>query len=416
MGADLDVNGNNILNAGQIDTDSLLIGGVAVAAGDVSFETTYLTASYTGDGSTVAYSLTANPQTENNVNIYVDGVYQNKDTFALSGTTVTFSEAPPLNAAIEIVYPTNTDTLNGSAASAITYNQGATGAQDRTVEAKLQELVSVKDFGAVGDGVTDDTAAIQAAVNDASKVYFPAGTYKITSEVTLPSNITLSGDGMGKSLLYFYKAANPASSEFMLAARAKENINLTGLTLTSNAYADGLFNVGTYSAGPPKTYVGTYNGNINGFLISSCSNVYMKDCEIRYFNYHGVRVSVEGDNPVTDYNHNLVFDGCHGHHCLSSPIDILGTRDFKVVNGTFTDNGNFTADYIDGGTGYGIGLGRTPSATQLRSYGGICSNNFCARNARHGIDVHAGANIVIDNNIIEDNLLQGISVQDIVGS
>ena len=188
MGADFDVNGNNILNAGQIDTDSLLIGGVAVASGDVSFETTYLTASYTGDGSTVAYSLTANPQTENNVNIYVDGVYQNKTTFSLSGTTVTFSEAPPLNAAIEIVYPTNTDTLNGSNATAITYNQGGTGAQDRNVAQKLQEFVSVKDFGAVGDGVTDDTAAVKAAMQYASSVsavlHWPSATYLITSGVS----------------------------------------------------------------------------------------------------------------------------------------------------------------------------------------------------------------------------------------
>jgi hypothetical protein len=369
----------------------------------------------TGDGSQTAFGLTVAPGIKTNIQIHIDGVYQNKATFSLSGSTVTFTEAPPLNAAIEFMMGESVTTITGDA-SAITYNQGGTGSVNRTVLTKLQETVSVKDFGAVGDGVTDDTAAIQAAIDYANKVYFPSGTYKITSEVTLPSNISLSGDGMGKSLLYFYKAANPASSEFMLAARAKENISLTDLTLTSNAYADGLFNVGTYSAGPPKTYVGTYNGNINGFLISSCSNVYMKDCEIRYFNYHGVRVSVEGGNPITDYNHNLVFDGCHGHHCLSAPIDILGTRDFKVVNGTFTDNGNFTASYIDGGTGYGIGLGRTPSGTQLRSFGGVCSNNFCARNARHGIDVHAGANIVIDNNIIEDNLLQGISVQDIAGS
>ena len=200
MGADLDVNGNNILNAGQIDTDTLLIGGVAVSpSGNISFETTYLTASYVGDGSTVAYSLTANPQTENNVNVYVDGVYQNKNTFALSGTTVTFSEAPPLNAAIEIVYPTNTDTLNGSAASAITYNQGGTGAQDRTVEAKLQEFVSVKDFGAVGDYSTDDTAAINAAVAVASSanlpLYFSHGVYRYTGTLTLPAGIKIIGVG-----------------------------------------------------------------------------------------------------------------------------------------------------------------------------------------------------------------------------
>lgn len=187
MGADLDMNNNDILNANQIDTDTLFIGGLEVSSSsDVNFQTIYLTASYVGDGSTVAYSLAANPQTVNNVNVYVDGVYQNKSTFTLSGTTVTFSMAPPLNAAIEIVYPTNTDTFNGSAASAITYNQGGTGAQDRTVKAKLQETVSVKDFGAVGDGVTDDTAAIQAAINYAAnsrrqKVIFPSGHYVVTT-------------------------------------------------------------------------------------------------------------------------------------------------------------------------------------------------------------------------------------------
>ena len=206
MGADFDVNGNNILNAGQIATDSLLINGVAVtASGNVSFDTTYLTASYVGDGSTVAYSLTANPQTENNVNIYVDGVYQNKTTFSLSGTTVTFSEAPPLNAAIEIVYPTNTDTLNGSNATAITYNQGGTGAQDRNVAQKLQETVSVKDFGAVGDGVTDDTAAIQAAIDavfdsGGGVVFFPAGTYITTDRIYNKSKVFLEGTGRGSLL------------------------------------------------------------------------------------------------------------------------------------------------------------------------------------------------------------------------
>jgi hypothetical protein len=190
MNADFDVNGYRILNAGQIDTDALYLGGVAItSSADVEFQTTYLTASYTGDGSTVAYSLTANPQSEANVSIYVDGVYQNKTTFSLSGTTVTFSEAPPLNSAIEIVYPTNTDTLNGSVASAITYNQGGTGAQDRTLTSRLQDFVSVKDFGAVGDGVTDDTAAIRTAITNHRHVFIPAGDYRITSTIFLPTYV-----------------------------------------------------------------------------------------------------------------------------------------------------------------------------------------------------------------------------------
>jgi hypothetical protein len=214
MGADFDMNGYRILNAGQIDTDALYLNGIAVrSATDVEFQTTYLTASYTGNGSTVAYALTANPQSEGNVSIYIDGVYQNKDTFSLSGTTITFSEAPPLNSAIEIVYPTNTDTLNGSDASAITYNQGGTGAQDRTVKAKLQEFVSVKDFGAVGDGVTDDTAAIQAALDAAANlgvddkgalVHFPSGKYKITSTINYPMGkfVSITGDGKPSMIVW----------------------------------------------------------------------------------------------------------------------------------------------------------------------------------------------------------------------
>jgi hypothetical protein len=64
----------------------------------------------------------------------------------------------------------------------------------------VRESVSVLDFGAVGDGVTDDTAAIQAALNQAKttrqSVYIPAGKYSIT-QIALPSGIEVYGDGIG---------------------------------------------------------------------------------------------------------------------------------------------------------------------------------------------------------------------------
>jgi len=68
----------------------------------------------------------------------------------------------------------------------VTYNQGGTGAQDRTLTSRLQDFVSVKDFGAVGDGVTDDTAAFNAAwaASNPQAVYVPAASYAITGTVT----------------------------------------------------------------------------------------------------------------------------------------------------------------------------------------------------------------------------------------
>ena len=89
----------------------------------------------------------------------------------------------------------NTSTIN-----TLNFTQQGTGAVSRSVQNKLEDVVSVKDFGAKGDGTTDDTAAIQAALNSLSSgvVNIDTGFYVCTAKLTIPSGVTLCGTGVGE--------------------------------------------------------------------------------------------------------------------------------------------------------------------------------------------------------------------------
>jgi hypothetical protein len=113
----------------------------------------------------------------------------------------------------------------------LAFIQSGSGAVTRTVAAKLADVVSVKDFGAVGDGVADDTAAIQAAINAApaySTVLVPFGTYVIGATLIGKSNVIINL--CGAKLL----AKAGTNFEYMLTATDKENFILTDGTLDIN--------------------------------------------------------------------------------------------------------------------------------------------------------------------------------------
>ena len=59
---------------------------------------------FTGTGSAVNFTLSSSPVNENNTFVYINGVYQNKNTYSVSGTTLTFSEAPPFSSTIEVMF------------------------------------------------------------------------------------------------------------------------------------------------------------------------------------------------------------------------------------------------------------------------------------------------------------------------
>lgn len=64
----------------------------------------YQIQNFTGDGTTVNFTLSSAPINENATFVYINGVYQNKNTYSVSSTTLTFSEAPPFTSKIEVMF------------------------------------------------------------------------------------------------------------------------------------------------------------------------------------------------------------------------------------------------------------------------------------------------------------------------
>lgn len=103
---------------------------------------------------------------------------------------------------------------------------------------KLEGIVSVTQFGAVGDGVTDDTAAIQAAVTSgAVYVAFPPGNYRITSSITLTSSVSVvfesgaytSGSGSISGGSIFKQSGSGAAARSQAAAVSGSIMGVEGI-------------------------------------------------------------------------------------------------------------------------------------------------------------------------------------------
>jgi hypothetical protein len=105
-------NGTSVVLAETVDANDYLqvfAFKQKISDGSVSVNT------FTGNGSTTAFTLSINPGDENNTRVFVDGVYQSKSNYAVSGTTLTFSTAPPTGTAIEVEIGNRNVTLDTTA-------------------------------------------------------------------------------------------------------------------------------------------------------------------------------------------------------------------------------------------------------------------------------------------------------------
>ena len=138
---------------------------------------------------------------------------------------------------------TISDEFIGIADSSVSpFIQSGTGAVSRYAQDKMREIVSVKDFGAVGDGVADDYAAIQATVTFATannkSIEIPAGTYLCGNQVASSSgNVSIVGDGVGLSKIVFTATSGGFSFNLLSQAanRPPQQLNISKLTIESNA-------------------------------------------------------------------------------------------------------------------------------------------------------------------------------------
>jgi Pectate lyase superfamily protein len=123
----------------------------------------------------------------NSIAAYMNGLrLPSTDFVETNTTTVTLNAGATVGD--ELLFVAGTYTGTSATASSILYNPAGTGAVTTTVETKLRESVSAKDFGAKGDGTTDDTAAFTAMFALGVAWYIPSGNYKISSKLTITSS------------------------------------------------------------------------------------------------------------------------------------------------------------------------------------------------------------------------------------
>lgn len=120
------------------------------------------------------------------------------------------------------------------------------GVTKKALVAAILPFANVKLYGAIGDGVTDDTAAIQAAVNASDGVFFPTGTYLVSSAINLKTNSNVFGEGASSVILYTGTAASQGAlyANSGSATTFVNNICISDLKLVGQSVAQPFYEFG----------------------------------------------------------------------------------------------------------------------------------------------------------------------------
>jgi hypothetical protein len=300
----------------------------------------------------------------NSLVVFVNGSKQLVGTnyTETASNQVTFTSGLNVGDVVDFYASLPASAQNMSNAVTVAYTPPFTGSVATNVQAKLAQTVSVKDFGAVGDGSTDDTNAIQNAITVASGLnaitIFPAGTYNVT--------------GISLNSLSYVNLQSNGATLFLINSSNKPVIKLVSCAFTR---VDG-FTINGNKNNQTVTLINRDNGS--GILITLSNYSYITNNIINSnvagasINYQqggiaggsGVVVPIKvviDNNTINNsgvVSASAISDGifCNSDNCMITRNKIYACTDHAIAH-DFGQNQNIQGNFIDGNsiTPYGIG-------------------------------------------------------------
>lgn len=338
----------------------------------------------------------------------------------------------------------------GIVASKLSFTQSGTGAAARTIDSKLKDVVSVKDFGAVADGVystgagTNNTAAFQAAIDSLTSplvggksLYVPAGIYKLASAITIPSGISVIGDGPWSSILFAPTAFSNTSGLVQINGAGNSPTRWDGVSVLAQtggctgyglvSTANGVLIRNIWCSG---YVVGVVLGAQTGMLLSDAfielnttnlliqgSDIQVSDVEV-YEGQNGVTISnnafTAGNGRVTLTNVQAASTVQNGFSVSNAKnVALIGCSAAHVNNGRYSNSGlliDTSTDVTISGFDAQIGSTASTTSTGIKVIAStrVSIVGGSTRGFLDGISTSASGDILIEGVISTGNGRSGI--------
>lgn len=238
-------------------------------------------------------------------------------------------------------------------------------------------VVTDPTYGAVGNGTTDDTAAIQAAIAAANTagggtVYFPPGTYVVSASLTLYANVKLIGH---KATIFLKNASNVSA----FVSTSVSNITIEDLKIDAN-YANqtsSVYGIALTGGSGHKIHRVEVQNADYGIAVIDAQNYSISKCKVHDITYYGISVFADS----ADSSGFQILDNI-AYNCKSSDTPGAG---------------------VDGS---GINIkGKSDVSPKKYMKNGVVKGNICYSNGKHGIMVICGDSINIDDNVCYSHIL-----------